>query len=51
MADALSNGEFQIYLQPKYNLRTNRPEGAEALVRWFHPHEGHDFAGRFCPCF
>ena len=51
MADALANGEFQIYLQPKYNLSTNCPEGAEALVRWMHPSTGVISPGTFIPVF
>lgn len=51
MADALANGEFQIYLQPKYNLSTNCPEGAEALVRWMHPSKGVISPGTFIPVF
>lgn len=34
MSSALSNGEFCMYLQPKYNLIDNSICGAEALVRW-----------------
>ena len=34
MERALLNNEFCIYLQPKYNIRTNKIIGAEALVRW-----------------
>lgn len=34
MYDALSNGEFTVYLQPKINLNTLQIDGAEALVRW-----------------
>jgi len=34
MWKALEDGEFKLYLQPKYNLRTNKIAGAEALVRW-----------------
>ncbi|MEG2608121.1 MAG: EAL domain-containing protein [Lachnospiraceae bacterium] len=40
MKFALKNGEFQIYLQPQYNIHTNLPCGAEALVRWMHPVKG-----------
>jgi EAL domain-containing protein (putative c-di-GMP-specific phosphodiesterase class I) len=29
-----------MYYQPKIDLRTMRPDGAEALVRWQHPREG-----------
>ncbi len=31
---ALANNEFQVYLQPKFNVKENRVTGAEALVRW-----------------
>lgn len=34
MQSALENGEFQIYLQPKMNLKSEKISGAEALVRW-----------------
>ncbi|MCR4924244.1 MAG: EAL domain-containing protein [Lachnospiraceae bacterium] len=33
-ADALKNGEFRPYYQPKVNTNTNTLAGAEALVRW-----------------
>ncbi|MGL5540238.1 MAG: bifunctional diguanylate cyclase/phosphodiesterase [Erysipelotrichaceae bacterium] len=34
MEQALRNGEYQIYLQPKYNIETSAIVGYEALVRW-----------------
>lgn len=34
MYRALSENEYQIYLQPKMNLRTGQIDSAEALVRW-----------------
>ena len=34
MHEALENGEFQPYLQPKWNMQTDQISGAEALVRW-----------------
>ncbi len=37
MEYALENGQFHVYLQPKYNLNANKIVGAEALVRWVHP--------------
>lgn len=37
MEAALENGEFHVYLQPKYNLQTEEIIGAEALVRWIEP--------------
>lgn len=51
MASALRHGEFQIYFQPKYNLSTNRPEGAEALARWMDPLKGKTLPGVFIPIF
>lgn len=51
MASALNHGEFQIYFQPKYNINTNRPEGAEALVRWMDPLKGKILPGVFIPIF
>lgn len=35
MEGALQNGEFQVFYQPKYNLRMDKQDGAEALVRWY----------------
>lgn len=34
MEDALCNGEFEVYLQPKYDIESEKIVGAEALVRW-----------------
>ena len=34
MHAALRSGEFEVYLQPKYSIKTNSIIGAEALVRW-----------------
>lgn len=31
---AMENGEFVVYYQPKFDMRTLRPCGCEALVRW-----------------
>ncbi len=40
MEDALKNGEFVMYLQPKYSISQNKVIGAEALIRWIHPEKG-----------
>ena len=40
MYKALASREFQIWLQPKYDLKTKRTIGAEALVRWNSPELG-----------
>ncbi len=37
MVDALNNGEFIVYFQPKYSLSDYQIIGAEALVRWDNP--------------
>lgn len=51
MERALHNKEFQVYLQPKYNTKTEKLSGAEALVRWIHPTEGFVPPYRFIPIF
>ena len=40
MEEALANGEFQIFFQPKVNMVTSELYGVEALSRWVHPTEG-----------
>ncbi|WP_226635726.1 EAL domain-containing protein [Novosphingobium profundi] len=37
---AIDNGEVWVAYQPKFDLRSNRICGAEALVRWTHPERG-----------
>ena len=37
---ALERGDFQIWFQPKVNIRTDVVSGCEALVRWQHPELG-----------
>lgn len=51
MAAALENGQFVLYLQPKYNIKRNLLDGAEVLVRWKHPEKGMISPGAFIPVF
>ena len=50
---ALENREFDIYYQPKYDIRSDEPKlvSAEALVRWNHPDLGMISPGDFIPLF
>ncbi|MCR0326293.1 bifunctional diguanylate cyclase/phosphodiesterase [[Clostridium] innocuum] len=38
--NALEHGEFQLYIQPKCNMKTRKIVGGEVLVRWIHPKKG-----------
>lgn len=51
MSDALENHEFVPYYQTKYDVKTNKPVGAEALARWIHPTKGFISPGVFIPIF
>lgn len=51
MKSALKNEEFQIYLQPKYDIVQNKIAGAEALVRWADPTRGLIPPNDFIPLF
>lgn len=48
--EALQNGEFEVYYQPKVALKDYSLSGAEALCRWFH--DGRMMVpGKFIPVF
>ena len=50
--EALANGEFVMYLQPKYDFSSHPVIiGAEALVRWLHPVKGLIPPNDFIPLF
>lgn len=36
----LDLGEFELYFQPRVDMRRGNVLGAEALLRWFHPAQG-----------
>ena len=40
LEQALSEDEFELYYQPKLNMRTSEVVGMEALLRWRHPEKG-----------
>ncbi len=48
---ALENGEFVMFLQPKYCISSEKIVGAEALVRWIHPEKGMISPAEFIPVF
>ena len=48
---SLRQHDFQLYLQPKVTLKTNRCRHAEALVRWQHPRMGTIYPSSFIPVF
>jgi len=37
---AIEDNQLSMYYQPKYCTKTLQPQGAEALLRWFHPDQG-----------
>jgi diguanylate cyclase (GGDEF)-like protein len=46
---ALERDEFQLVYQPKFELRSDRLSGAEALLRWRHPQRGMVSPAEFIP--
>ncbi|MEP2103114.1 MAG: EAL domain-containing protein [Parasphingorhabdus sp.] len=40
LEQAIANGNIWTVYQPKWNLLSNKLDGAEALVRWHHPERG-----------
>ncbi len=51
MVEALENGEFKVYYQPKVSTETGQIVGAEALVRWIRPDGEMISPGKFVPVF
>lgn len=48
---ALQNNDFKVYYQPKFDLKTNKISGSEALVRWAHAEKGLIAPDDFIPIF
>ena len=48
---AIEEEQFEVFLQPKINLVTDKSYGAEALVRWKHPDRGMISPGEFIPVY
>jgi diguanylate cyclase (GGDEF)-like protein len=46
---ALTDGEFELYYQPLFNLARNEITGCEALLRWHHPERGMISPAEFIP--
>lgn len=46
---AVAESQLQMWLQPKFSLRTGKAVGAEALVRWQHPVRGFVSPAEFVP--
>jgi len=44
---AFNNRELVLYFQPQLNLKNNRLDGVEALIRWHHPERGVLSPGNF----
>lgn len=51
MQRALANGEFKVFLQPKWDIYQNRIAGAEALVRWMKSDGTLIYPDEFIPIF
>ncbi|MCU0541407.1 MAG: EAL domain-containing protein [Oscillatoriaceae cyanobacterium Prado104] len=49
LRNALKRSEFEIYYQPKVEIKTGKITGAEALVRWNHPERGRVSPAEFIP--
>ena len=46
---AVEKQEFELFYQPKVDIKTNQIVGSEALIRWNHPKMGIIGANRFIP--
>nr|WP_269671139.1 bifunctional diguanylate cyclase/phosphodiesterase [Metabacillus litoralis] len=46
---AMTEHQFELYYQPQYDVVKHKIVGAEALIRWFHPHLGAISPAEFIP--
>lgn len=51
MEAAITNNEFKVFIQPKWNIMKDRLYGGEALVRWIKPDGSRVFPDEFIPVF
>ena len=49
--DSLKNNEFEVWYQPKYDMKTNEIYGAEALIRWREKDDKLISPAKFIPVF
>ncbi|MEZ2231481.1 putative bifunctional diguanylate cyclase/phosphodiesterase [Microcoleus sp.] len=49
LRNALKRSEFEVYYEPKVEIKSGKIVGAEALVRWNHPEMGRVSPGEFIP--
>lgn len=47
--EALTDGQFQLVYQPRYDIKSSRIAAIEALVRWQHPRHGLLMPDQFIP--
>ncbi len=46
---AMQHNEFVLYFQPQLNIRENKLDAFEVLLRWQHPEKGFLMPGQFLP--
>jgi len=49
LKSAINDETLQIYIQPQFNLKNQRLNSGEILIRWSHPHRGNINPGLFIP--
>jgi len=46
---AIEKNQFELFYQPKVEVKTGRINGLEALIRWMHPEKGYINPDKFIP--